>query len=102
LDVSLRGQILELLAELQRQHGMAVLLITHDLPLVRRFADRVAVMEHGRLVEQGPVADVFASPQHHYTRTLLASRPARDLDESPAPEGHAPVLDAQGLRVAYP
>jgi microcin C transport system ATP-binding protein len=55
LDVSLRGQILDLLADLQRQHGMAVLLITHDLNLVRRFADRVAVMERGLLVEQGAV-----------------------------------------------
>ncbi|MCA0326231.1 MAG: ATP-binding cassette domain-containing protein, partial [Proteobacteria bacterium] len=56
LDVSLRGQILDLLGELQRENGMAVLLITHDLNLVRRFADRVAVMQHGRLVEQGATA----------------------------------------------
>src|SRR5690606_16470094 len=57
LDVTLRGQILDLLSDLQRANGMAVLLITHDLNLVRRFADRVAVMEQGVLVEQGPVAD---------------------------------------------
>lgn len=62
LDVTLRVQILDLLADLQRQHGMAVLLITHDLNLVRRFADRVAVMERRSLVEQGGVGDVFAAP----------------------------------------
>ena len=79
LDVSLRGQILDLLADKQRESGMAVLLITHDLQLVRRFADRIAVMEKGVLVEQGRVADVFATPQHPYTRKLLDSRPLRDV-----------------------
>ncbi|MEX1167689.1 MAG: ABC transporter ATP-binding protein, partial [Hydrogenophaga sp.] len=78
LDVSLRGQILDLLSDLQRQHGMAVLLITHDLNLVERFADRVAVMERGRLVEQGKVGAVFAAPSHAYTQRLLSSRPTRD------------------------
>ena len=102
LDVTLRGQILELLSDLQRQTGMAVLLITHDLNLVRRFADRVAVMEQGVLVEQGGVAQVFAAPQHPYTRRLMASRPERDVVEAaPAPQD-APVLRAKGLRVAYP
>ncbi|WP_051001520.1 ATP-binding cassette domain-containing protein, partial [Melaminivora alkalimesophila] len=81
LDVTLRGQILELLSQLQRQTGMAVLLITHDLQLVRRFADRVAVMERGALVEQGTVAQVFAAPQHPYTRRLIASTPVRDVVE---------------------
>ena len=75
LDVTLRGQILDLLSDLQRSSGMAVLLITHDLNLVRRFADRVAVMEQGVLVEQGRVADVFGAPQHDYTRRLIASQP---------------------------
>jgi microcin C transport system ATP-binding protein len=101
LDVSLRSQILDLLADLQRQHGMAVLLITHDLNLVRRFADRVAVMERGHLVEQGGVSEVFAAPQHAYTRMLLASKPGRDVVEAPAPAGE-PVLQARGLRVSYP
>jgi microcin C transport system ATP-binding protein len=101
LDVSLRGQILDLLADLQRQHGMAVLLITHDLNLVRRFADRVAVMERGHLVEQGSVAAVFAAPQHAYTRMLLASKPGRDVVEAPADAGE-PVLQSRGLRVSYP
>ncbi|MCW5655739.1 dipeptide ABC transporter ATP-binding protein [Hydrogenophaga sp.] len=102
LDVSLRGQILELLSDLQRQHGMAVLLITHDLNLVRRFADRVAVMERGHLVEQGAVHDVFSSPRHAYTRKLLASRPERDVVEAKRGEAAEPVLRAQKLRVGYP
>ena len=102
LDVTLRGQILDLLSDLQRQTGMAVLLITHDLNLVRRFADRVAVMEQGVLVEQGPVAEVFGAPQHAYTRRLIASRPRRDVLEAASPAGTAPVIKTQGLRVVYP
>jgi microcin C transport system ATP-binding protein len=100
LDVTVRQQILDLLAGLQREHGMAVLMITHDLPLVRRFADRVAVMRHGRLVEQGPVARVFEAPAHAYTRSLLASRPRRDVVEEPVPA--PPLLRAQRLQVSYP
>ena len=100
LDASLRTQMLELLDRLQREHGMALLLITHDLNLVRRFADRVAVMEHGHLVEQGTVAEVFARPQHAYTRRLLASKPARDVTEGDA--AGAPLLSAEGLEVDYP
>lgn len=100
LDVTVRAQILELLSELQRKHGMAVLLITHDLNLVRRFADRVAVMERGRIVEQGAVAEVFGAPQHAYTRRLIDSRPVRDV--APGRTGAAPVLSAQALRVSYP
>jgi microcin C transport system ATP-binding protein len=102
LDVSLRAQILDLLADLQRQHGMAVLLITHDLNLVRRFADRVAVMERGHLVEQGGVSDVFTAPTHAYTRKLLASKPERDVVEPLARADAAPVLQSSGLRVTYP
>jgi microcin C transport system ATP-binding protein len=106
LDVTLRGQILDLLSDLQRKssagEGMAVLLITHDLNLVRRFADRVAVMEQGVLVEQGPVADVFGAPQHDYTRRLIASQPRRDVVEGNAPAGTAPVVKTQDLRVIYP
>ena len=106
LDVTLREQILDLLGDLQRQHGMAVLLITHDLNLVRRFADRVAVMENGHLVEQGAVADVFANPQHAYTRKLIGSKPVRDvveLAEGGSVGGNAPaLLHAQSLRVTYP
>ncbi len=101
LDVTLRGQILDLLSDLQRQTGMAVLMITHDLNLVRRFADRVAVMEHGRLVEEGAVADVFDAPRHAYTRRLIGSVPVRDVDEAPAPAAAVPAAEAEGLRVAY-
>ena len=102
LDVTLRGQILELLTQLQRQTGMAVLLITHDLQLVRRFADRVAVMERGALVEQGTVAQVFEAPQHPYTRRLIASTPVRDVVEVPPEAAGEPIARARGLRVAYP
>jgi microcin C transport system ATP-binding protein len=100
LDVTLRQQILELLGELQRHNGMAVLLITHDLNLVRKFAERVVVMENGHLVEQGPVSDVFSQPRHPYTRKLIDSRPERDVEEGEAPE--APVMRAEQLKVAYP
>jgi microcin C transport system ATP-binding protein len=100
LDVTLRGQILDLLADLQRQNGMAVLLITHDLNLVRRFADRVAVMEGGHLVEHGPVATVFQQPQHPYTRKLIDSRPPRDVQEPRS--GEAAVMNARDLKVTYP
>jgi microcin C transport system ATP-binding protein len=102
LDVTLRLQILELLSELQRQTGMAVLLITHDLNLVRKFADRVAVMENGHLVEEGAVAQVFGYPQHAYTRKLIDSRPARDVVEQAAPAATPPVMRAKVLRAAYP
>jgi microcin C transport system ATP-binding protein len=100
LDVSLRGQILNLLSQLQRDHQMAVMLITHDLNLVRRFADRVAVMEKGHIVEQGSVEEVFHKPRHLYTRQLLESRPERQLVE-PDPSA-ASWLQAKELRVSYP
>ena len=102
LDVTLRGQILDLLSDLQRQTGMAVLLITHDLLLVRRFADRVAVMEQGRLVEQGSVAQVFGAPQHAYTRRLIGSTPQRDVVEGAVDEDATPAAQAAELRVVYP
>jgi microcin C transport system ATP-binding protein len=100
LDVAVRGQILDLLDTLQQRHGMAVLMITHDLNLVRRFASRVIVMERGRIVEQGAVAEVFSAPRHPYTRSLIDSRPVREVQE--APPGGAPLLSAQALRVSYP
>ena len=101
LDVTLRGQILDLLAQLQRQNGMAVLMITHDLNLVRRFADRVLVMENGLLVEQGPVGSVFDRPRHPYTRKLIDSKPVRDVLEWGSVEVQAPRLQAVNLRVSY-
>jgi microcin C transport system ATP-binding protein len=100
LDVTVRQQILDLLDGLQKKMGLAVLLITHDLNMVRRFADRVAVMERGHIVEQGRVDDIFARPAHAYTRSLLASRPVRHVvDFAP---GAAEAIVAKGLRVGYP
>ena len=101
LDVSLRAQILDLIADLQRKNGMAVLLITHDLNLVRRFADRVLVMENGYVVEQGTVPEVFGRPRHAYTRRLLESRPERDVAEPPASDAPALLAKASNLRVSY-
>jgi microcin C transport system ATP-binding protein len=75
LDVTIQAQILTLLRDLQRRLGMAMLLITHDLTIVRKIADRVCVMTEGRIVENGPVAEVFDHPQHLYTRHLLAAEP---------------------------
>ena len=103
LDVRLRGQMLDLLSDLQRQYGMAVLLITHDLPLVQRFAQRVVVMEAGHVVETGSVAQVFAAPQHAYTQRLLASRPQRDAAYRDAVvPSSAAALRGEGLCVGYP
>ena len=106
LDVTLRVQILDLLGDLQKRNGMAVLMITHDLNLVRRFADRVAVMENGLIVEHGRVEDVFAQPQHPYTRKLIDSKPVRDRSlgwsAAPGDKPAAPPMRASHLRVSYP
>ena len=100
LDVSLRGQILDLLDNLQQRYGMAVLLISHDLTAVRRFADRVLVMERGLVVEEGATKTVLSAPQHPYTQKLLNSQPLRDV---PLPLSDAPmVMQAQDLCVSYP
>jgi microcin C transport system ATP-binding protein len=91
---------LDLLSGLQVRYGMAVLLITHDLNLVRHFADRVAVMENGHIVEQGVVDAVFSQPRHGYTRRLLDSVPRRTVVSENATA--AVVLQGQAVRVAYP
>ena len=87
LDVTVQAQILELLQQLKEEHGMSMLFITHDLGIVRRFADRVCVMTKGKIVESGPVEDIFTNPQHDYTKHLLASeprgRPAQPDDAKP-------------------
>ncbi len=98
LDMTVRMQILELLDGLRSETGMALLLITHDLNLVRRFADRVAVMERGRLVEQGTTADVMQRPRHPYTRKLIDSRPQREV----LPAGGGSIVEGHGVRVDYP
>ena len=101
LDVSVRAQILDLLQALQKETGMAVLMITHDLNLVRKFADRVAVMENGHLVESGSVAEVFANAQQPYTKKLIDSTPTRDPNEAAASTGPA-LLEAKNVKVDYP
>ncbi len=98
LDVSLRGQIMDLLRDLQREQGLAVLLITHDLPMVRQFADRVLVLEKGHCVEEGIVSQVLSRPRHAYTQRLVQSLPVRDV----RPEGDDETrVTAQALSVDY-
>ncbi|QND67560.1 ABC transporter ATP-binding protein [Mesorhizobium loti] len=75
LDVTVQGEVLELLRDLQRQHGTSVILITHDMGVVAEMADRVIIMRHGRMVEEGQTSDIFAAPQADYTRELLAAVP---------------------------
>ena len=100
LDVTVQAQILALLKALQARLGMAILFITHDLTVVRRFADRVCVMNDGRIVEEGEVAAVFAAPRHPYTRHLLASEPGGR--PPPVPPDRAALLEAEGLKVWFP
>jgi len=100
LDVTVQAQILELLQRLKDELGMALLLITHDLGIVRRMADRVYVMTRGKVVEEGATAAVFDAPQHAYTKHLLASEPK---GEAPPPRPNAPeVLSTDDLKVWYP
>jgi len=100
LDVTLQRQIMELLTDLQQKFGMALLLITHDLNLVRRYADDVVVMRRGRVVERGSVSEVFAHPGNDYTRQLLASRPERG--DLPAIEtSAAKLLKAEAVSVTF-
>jgi microcin C transport system ATP-binding protein len=100
LDVTIQAQILELLKELQRELGMAMLLITHDLGIVRKMADRVYVMKEGEVVEEGPAERVFTSPTHPYTRHLLSAEPK---GSAPAADPSAPVVVAtDNLKVWFP
>ena len=100
LDVTVQAQILLLLKDLQRRMGMAMLFITHDLGIVRKLADRLCVMKEGKIVERGPVEQVFNKPEHPYTRALLAAEPRPD----PAPvRPDAPiVLETKDLKVWFP
>ncbi len=104
LDVTVQAQILELIADLQRLSGTAMIIITHDLGVVAEVADQIAVMYAGRIVEQAPVAELFANPQHPYTRGLLASIPRLDRDRSSGLEpiaGRPPSLVAPPTGCAF-
>ena len=100
LDVTIQAQILDLLADVQREFGMAVILITHDLNLVKRFADRVGVMQAGQLVEIGATSTLFGAPKHPYTRELLASRPQRIA--APLAANPPQLLEVDKLDCTYP
>jgi ABC-type microcin C transport system duplicated ATPase subunit YejF len=99
LDVTVQARILDLLADLKARLGMAVVIISHDLNVVRRIADRVYVMRHGEVVESGRTAEIFANPQHPYTQLLLSAEPS---GRKTAPAVDAPVvLEATDLRVTF-
>ncbi|MBB3311475.1 microcin C transport system ATP-binding protein [Rhizobium sp. BK196] len=100
LDVTVQAQILELLRKLKGEHGMSMLFITHDLGIVRKFADRVCVMTKGKIVETGPVEEVFTNPKHDYTRHLLASEPR---GEPPLTDPSKPVvMEGSDIKVWFP
>jgi oligopeptide transport system ATP-binding protein len=99
LDVTVQAQILELLADLQKRLGMSIVFITHDLGVVRRFADRTYVMKSGEVVESGRTSDLFADPKHPYTRMLIDAEPRGQKEPAPA---NAPlVLDARNIEVTF-
>ena len=100
LDVTVQAQILTLLKDLQKRLGMAMLFITHDLGIVRRLADTVCVMKEGKIVEQGPVEDVFTKPQHPYTKALLAAEPKPD--PAPLRPDEPVVVETKDLKVWFP
>ena len=100
LDVTIQAQILKLLKDLQREMGMAMLFITHDLGIVRAIADRVAVMQEGLIVEQGETRSLFAAPAHPYTQRLLAAQP-KGVKAPPAPDAPT-VLEGQNVKVWFP
>lgn len=100
LDVTIRAQIMDLLRDLQQEHGLAVMLITHDLNLVRSFATRVGVMEKGRLVECEETGRLFTQPRQPYTRMLIESRPRREI--VPVQKGGDVLLRASNVQVSFP
>ena len=100
LDVTIQAQVLELLRDLQQKMGMAILLITHDLTIVRNFSQRIAVMKNGELVEQGRTADVFASPQHDYTKMLINAEPRGEVRATA--DNAENILTVENLSLHYP
>ncbi len=100
LDVTIQAQILDLLKSLQQEMGMAMLLITHDLGIVRRMAERVYVMRNGDIVEDGQTEQIFTAPQHPYTRHLLEAEPK---GAPPADDPSSPVVvETENLKVWFP
>ncbi|WP_275288958.1 ABC transporter ATP-binding protein [Halomonas elongata] len=99
LDVTVQAQILQLLKSLQARYGMAILFITHDLGIVRHFADRVCVMRRGEMVERGDTAEVFTNPRHDYTRMLIDADPRGG--KSPVEDSAPVLLEARDLRVRF-
>jgi len=100
LDVTVQAQILKLLRELQAENGMALLLITHDLGIVRHMADTVCVMQKGKVVEAGNAKAIFANPQHDYTRMLLSAEPK---GRPPKSDASAPVvMETKDLKIWFP
>ena len=104
LDVTIQVQILELLEDIQQEFGMAVLMITHDLNMVRRFAQRVCVMQNGKLVETAAIEPLFESPQHPYTKQLLASQPQRIVEAISETElqQRRTIIESDSLKCYFP
>ncbi|WP_025031023.1 ABC transporter ATP-binding protein [Nitratireductor aquibiodomus] len=101
LDVTTQAQILELIRNLQEKHGMAVMFITHDFGVVAEIADRVAVMQYGKIVEAGTADEVLDNPQHEYTQKLIAAIPKLAAEASEGMAGKTPILEVEGLNKTY-
>ncbi len=110
LDVTVQAQVLDLMDELKRETGAGLVLITHDMGVIARMADRVVVMRHGEAVERGPVDEVFAAPKHAYTRMLLDAMPRLDRTDrgsrpsigAAPPKEVKPILEVDDLHVTFP
>ncbi len=102
LDTLTQQEVLDLMQELAREHGTSILLITHNLGLVSRYAQRAVVMRQGRLVESGDVKRLLREPSHDYTRTLIEAMPRRAASDPGRPSSAAPLIQVQDLHVSYP